>query len=563
MKVKQIYRAALFAALFSFAAIKVHAVVVYNGALANETGLCYDNTYTLDLGNSQLRNSNINSLSVQAVYSSATFSAATFNDGVASTGTITVSTTNLASLIGTRGTNTLIVSNNTNIAGIAGSVQVNVASNTYLAANHVTLTIDGNNLTSISNYTVGSSSSITAINLANAINQIGGFSATASGSTVTIACSNVGIYCNTKKIASSADTRLVPSAATFSGGVDNVYFTLNGQRFTQGIDWSRAAVSSNTAVAIQDAINNSAMVNPYFVASAALSTVTITCVSSGTACNSYTLATSSQAILPRGTALFTGGVNHAFIVINGVTLTESVDWNVSTASGTAKSISDAIRGNSVLSPIINSTWTTVATSSFGVVSATSSYVGANKNYYWASSKTSVISVSNNQMYGGADSRISTTTSKITLPNHGFTTALDVLYTKSAGTSPGTLATGTTYFVIPVDANTIKLAATSAAAVAGTPVVAITTQTATGGGSFTLTPLAYSGTPSFKWQSSNDGSHWDDIAVSSVTVNTPTNPPSSTSWDFGSIGWRYIRANVVAPTRGGLYLLITGVGKSSE
>jgi len=97
-------------------------------------------------------------------------------------------------------------------------------------------------------------------------------------------------------------------------------------------------------------------------------------------------------------------------------------------------------------------------------------------------------------------------------------------------------------------------------VAGTK-VSIATQTATGGGTFGLTPLTYAGTPSFKWQASNDNLSWSDVAVSSVTMTSSTT--ASATWDFGSVNYRYIRLNFLGPTTGGVALTVIGVGRSND
>ena len=64
---------------------------------------------------------------------------------------------------------------------------------------------------------------------------------------------------------------------------------------------------------------------------------------------------------------------------------------------------------------------------------------------------------------------------ITITAHGFITGQGVQFSSSTGPSP--LVDGTAYFVIVIDANTIKLAATYANALANTPIVLLTAGTA--------------------------------------------------------------------------------------
>jgi hypothetical protein len=536
------------------------ARVVYSQNLVNETALAYNNTYVLDMGSSVLPRSNIDSLSVQAVYSSATIAAVTFIDGTKSTASITVN--NFTALHGTKATNTLKIVDNTKMSGVAGTVQVNVASNTFLSSNNVDLIVDGYTLTSNISYVIGASSVTTATNLAAAINLLPGFSATASISTVTISCNAVGVYCNSKLISSSASTRLTASSTKFSGGVDNVYFTLNGIRLTQGIDWTKQDVSSNTSVSIINAINAYGGFSVLTAtceagANGLISTMTVTLP--GTVGNSYTLVSSSQALLQAGGATFSGGINSAILSVNGKILIEGTDFNAVTSTHvTAGNIKNALNSSSATIGVECSTDAVL-----GVVHATSTAVGANTNYGIFSSLTSSLTVTNSRMFGGTDSDVSN--SVFTKSSHGLATGLPVLYTKTAGTDPQNLAANTTYYSILLTANTFKLASSLANAKAGT---AITVSTVTGGGTFVLTPLGITGTPSFKWQVSDDNANWSDftttiqnVSISSVTMTSLA--LASTMWDFGMVDHRYLRLNVVAPTAGGIVLTVTGIGKSSN
>ena len=51
----------------------------------------------------------------------------------------------------------------------------------------------------------------------------------------------------------------------------------------------------------------------------------------------------------------------------------------------------------------------------------------------------------------------------------------------------------------------------------------------------MAPLTIAGTPSFKWQSSNDGTNFADLSVSSVTFGSPYTA-ASTQWDFGTYNY---------------------------
>lgn len=74
----------------------------------------------------------------------------------------------------------------------------------------------------------------------------------------------------------------------------------------------------------------------------------------------------------------------------------------------------------------------------------------------------------NTFDGTSTSVVSTSAETIAIPEHGYKTADPVVYT-AAGTAIGGLTSGTTYYVIRVDANTIKLATNTSNASAGTAI----------------------------------------------------------------------------------------------
>ena len=69
----------------------------------------------------------------------------------------------------------------------------------------------------------------------------------------------------------------------------------------------------------------------------------------------------------------------------------------------------------------------------------------------------------------ADTDVDAASNRITKTSHGFTTGDKVTYTDGGGTAVVGLIDGGTYFIIRIDANTIKLATTYAFAVAGTAI----------------------------------------------------------------------------------------------
>jgi len=145
-------------------------------------------------------------------------------------------------------------------------------------------------------------------------------------------------------------------------------------------------------------------------------------------------------------------------------------------------------------------------------------------------------------------------------------ALPVLYSSSTQTvSP--LVNQTTYYVIPVDRSSFKLALTSTGAIAGVGIVITSSNTAR---TYTLAPLAITGTPSFKWQVSNNGTNYNDltttpynVAISSVTMLSYTLGGAASMWDFGPFDYTWIRLNVIGPTTGGIQLKCTPNGEGQD
>lgn len=107
--------------------------------------------------------------------------------------------------------------------------------------------------------------------------------------------------------------------------------------------------------------------------------------------------------------------------------------------------------------------------------------------------------------------VDTTAETITITAHGYATGLNLEV--SGGTPPAPLAASTEYFVIKVDANTIKLATSLVNANAGTAINLTTTGT---GGPFTLTPVTAD--IDVVLQQSVDDSTWFDSDTEAVTAD---------------------------------------------
>lgn len=124
----------------------------------------------------------------------------------------------------------------------------------------------------------------------------------------------------------------------------------------------------------------------------------------------------------------------------------------------------------------------------------------------------------------AASAVNTTNDTATITANGFATGLKGQVTNSGGSLPSGLSGSTDYFIIVVDANTVKFATSLANALAGTSI----DLTAQGSGTNTFTPTALAGA-TVKLQKSNDGTLWSDegsattISASQLSFLEKINP----------------------------------------
>lgn len=112
-----------------------------------------------------------------------------------------------------------------------------------------------------------------------------------------------------------------------------------------------------------------------------------------------------------------------------------------------------------------------------------------------------------------DADVNVSTDRITITSHGFVTGRKVAASTSVALPTGLSATD--YYVIKVDANTIKLASSLNNALAGT---AVDITAAAGGGTHTLTPAALASC-SYKLQGSIDDTTFVDLGVSNNVTTT--------------------------------------------
>lgn len=151
------------------------------------------------------------------------------------------------------------------------------------------------------------------------------------------------------------------------------------------------------------------------------------------------------------------------------------------------------------------TWTSSATLAVVTVTAASAYP-----MDWADDGATGFTI--DPTTPGVANEFSIIDNTITIAAHGYATGLKAALTTSAADLPAGLS-ATDYWVIKVDANTIKLATSAANALAGTAV----NITDSGTGTHTLTPASITG-GSYKLQASMDDVTYFDLSVTNnVTV----------------------------------------------
>lgn len=531
------------------AAAMARAIWVYNAYLVNGQ-VAYTQNYVLNL-NTTPNASGIARITAQAVYSSVTLPTDTFNDGRVSTASITVASN--SGLVASTATNTVTIAANSVIQSSASSNSIVVVSTTGLTGAY--LTVNGTRIPNVS-WRIDVTSD-TAADIATQINTyVYQVIANAHGtSTVTVVARANGVAGNAYTLATSTPSAMSVGAATFSGGRDpafqNQSITVNGTKYNRGYSWNLPSdvpeTSTGTAISIASLLNTISGIQANAVASVVYATATV----AGTASNAFTLVSSTPSAMTVGSPTFTGGVDNAYITVNGTRLTQGTQWNRG-ASVTLTALSIAGAMNTALSSIVTSTNTA------GVISSTSTSVGTLANYTITSSTPAAITVLHPTYVGGANSSYTISSPNLNISSHGYSTGVPLLLTGSSVPAP--LAAATTYYAIYVDANDIELATTLANAKLGT-YITFTSSSTTGPHTSTLTPLAIAGTTGLQWQISNDCVNYSNlttttlgVSVSSLTFASPYTA-GVTAWDLGPVNYQCLQAAVTGPSAGAINLQV--------
>lgn len=371
----------------------------------------------------------------------------------------------------------------------------------------------------------------------------------ASTGTITVTAANVGISTNAwVKITVSSY-----GAVALSGAV----ITLNGQTFTEGVDWQIGTSSITTAKNISDAIDATGnFTSTYTLTTTAI--VTASATDSGTQANEWAATVSTVALTLSGSQ-FSGGVDNGSIQIGSVILTQGVDWTSGATNAlTAKAIADAMMANETLSALYQSTWNAA-----GVVTSTSVLNG---NYN--QQITGPIGATYAGYAGGVVGKVSKDDDSITWNNHLLYTGTPVVITTSSpNIMPVNLVNGVTYYAIRVNENIFQLATSTTNAVARTS-IDIGALPAIVNSAYTITPMSLAGTPTLVMQASNDGVNFQTVALSTggpmqtIAFAAPYTSGSILS-DLGWISYRYLRAVYTAGTAGAANIKLNIFGKMEK
>lgn len=391
-----------------------------------------------------------------------------------------------------------------------------------------------------------------------AANNVTTLSATAAYSSTTFHTSTFSTgQISTGSITIVSNTLLTPASATnhitvtSTAGAANssivVPFTTKpgAYVFLSGRQWNYKATTALTAASIASALATV----PWLSVSVA-GNVIYTTATAGAFYNGVPLTTNSAGTLTVANPTFTGGNSAAVFYVNGYAFQANRDFVVGGSAGTsATNLSNAINAKNTLNG-----WVLAAPSS-AVVNLQSKKAGAIYNFPLATSNTSAGTVSAAALYGGLTPAWNVNSGAISLTNHGFTLALPVLYTLGSGAPAiGGLTGNATYYVVPIDANTVGLSSTSAVAQTGVYITLTSSSTLTAAKNYSLAPLAWvTGSAGFDWEVANAATGpWTPLNVSSVTYSSP----GTMAWDFGPVGFSFLSLNVTGPTSGGLGIQVT-------
>ncbi len=358
----------------------------------------------------------------------------------------------------------------------------------------------------------------------------------------------------TKLSSATATNQVTVTTNSFGSTLPNLI--VGNCSLTMGKDYSRGATRNATATNLATAIN---ACNPLIAASASANVI-YTTATYGSYANSYAFVSNNSSITVAA-ATMTGGQDNACLTINATSICAGANFTAATSSvTTASRIVTAINANTTLAAIVVASSTINNAAAYGVLTVTSLLNGTAYNYAFTSSDQTNLKVkdSGGLLIGGLDSGFTLSSKKITGSSAVLTRGLPVLWAIGSNSAIGGLTTGTTYYAVPAGGNSFFLAKYSTSAVAGLSADYATVTSTTSGSTnhnYTLAPLAWAGSATYIWQTSNDNSTWSTApSTGTVTLSSSTSfSPLSTNW--GVLGYRYLRLNFTAQTSGATALQV--------
>lgn len=378
----------------------------------------------------------------------------------------------------------------------------------------------------------------------------------------------------TNNITVSSFTFLRDNPSYLSVNAGTVSYLLRG-----GLDYTVTGSSNAIARSIQSKLNS--IFSGLIISTVATGKGVIfsTAANYGSGGNAISIFSSSNAALTVNSATFVGGQDAAFFTIGGKKFTANQEWFVGTTTlTTSVNIKNALRA-STLSTVVNFS---TPNAQAALITGTSTVVGAWTNFAMISSTPTALTLSGPNFARGADSDIiygnfnnqnqsfayfgagivyplqnTSTLNTILKTQTQWGTALPVRVAVVSGTLPLPLVAVTTYYASNLTTAGFGLSDTSTGAVAGL-LLTLSTSSLTGAGSFTMTPIALSGTPAFKLQMSNDGTNFSDVFVSTsallapFTTNVSFASPYTTAsvlYNIGNVYYRFLRFAYTAATFG--------------
>ena len=359
---------------------------------------------------------------------------------------------------------------------------------------------------------------------------------------------------------------------TTNASITGSTITINGNQYAEGVDWTAAALSSNSASSLYTAIIDtgayslgSLVVNSTGYISAGVYSLTGSSFTiNGTAFigqNSWfiqnTTSGTAQSILSILQSSFDGVIlfSRTNSTINAKSTTFGKGGNYRFQSFTSSITVTSMTGgkNAAVTGINFSSASIVANS---VIYATATVVGNAYDYTIYSTTPTALTVTG--ISGGVSGNINYALDRI-ISTNTYPTGLAVLLTNNAGTLPTGLTANTTYFIVNPNGLYFQLATTKLNASSGAVINLV--DSTKDRGNFTVTAATVSaGFPfSFKWQVSNDNLNYYDLSVTSVTVLNTTGW-SNYVWDFAKMNYEYIRCNLLSGKWGSIYLKLKGLGR---